>query len=41
MHSRPVLFPLGGPVSVTLVTAWEIHPLRTRHGLTLRTALDR
>ncbi|MFF2651298.1 hypothetical protein [Streptomyces sp. NPDC058045] len=32
---------LGGPVSVTAVSLWELRRLRTRHGLTLRGALLR
>ncbi|HET9379328.1 MAG TPA: hypothetical protein VFP69_00665 [Streptomyces sp.] len=32
---------LGGPLSVTLVSLWELRRLRTRHGLTLRRALGR
>ncbi|MFC9928647.1 hypothetical protein [Streptomyces sp. NPDC127190] len=34
-------FLLGGPVSVTLLSVWEIRRLRTRHGVTLRVALGR
>ncbi|XVQ15626.1 hypothetical protein ACQP1W_24780 [Spirillospora sp. CA-255316] len=32
---------LGGPLSVTAVSLWELRRLRTRHGLTLRQALGR
>ncbi|MDK0521767.1 hypothetical protein [Streptomyces sp. ML-6] len=32
---------LGGPLSVTAVSLWELRRLRSRHGLTLRTALGR
>jgi hypothetical protein len=32
---------LGGPLSVTMVSLWELRRLRTRHGLTLRQALGR
>jgi hypothetical protein len=32
---------LGGPLSVTAVSLWELRRLRTRHGLTLRIALGR
>lgn len=34
-------FLLGGPLSVTLLSVWEIRRLRRRHGVTLRTALGR
>ncbi|MFE7277296.1 hypothetical protein [Streptomyces sp. NPDC057623] len=34
-------FLLGGPVSVTLLSVGELHRLRRRHGLTLRSALGR
>ncbi|HET6857799.1 MAG TPA: hypothetical protein VFH94_12010 [Streptomyces sp.] len=36
-----LLFTLGAPLSVTAVTVWEMHRLRTRHGITLRGALLR
>ncbi|MFJ9378946.1 hypothetical protein [Streptomyces sp. NPDC101455] len=36
-----LLFLLGPPVSVTLLSAWELRRLRVRHGLTLRAALAR
>ena len=32
---------LGGPLSVTAVSLWELRRLSTRHGLTLRQALGR
>ena len=32
---------LGGPLSVTLVSLWELRRLKTRHGRTLRQALGR
>lgn len=32
---------LGGPLSVTAVSLWELRRLKTRHGLTLRQALGR
>ncbi|MFF9066311.1 hypothetical protein ACF09E_13255 [Streptomyces sp. NPDC014891] len=35
------LFVLGAPVTVTALSWWELHRLRRRHGLTLRTALGR
>ncbi|WAM00569.1 hypothetical protein [Streptomyces sp. Je 1-369] len=28
---------LGGPVSVTAVALWELHRMRTRHGVRIRT----
>ncbi|MEV7191029.1 hypothetical protein AB0N81_04350 [Streptomyces sp. NPDC093510] len=28
---------LGGPVSVTAVALWELHRMRTRHGVRVRT----
>ncbi|GAA4360853.1 hypothetical protein GCM10023088_00400 [Actinomadura verrucosospora] len=34
-------FILGAPLSVTAVAMWELHRLRTRHGLTVRGALGR
>ncbi|WP_251093566.1 hypothetical protein [Streptomyces sp. Caat 7-52] len=34
-------FLLGGPVSVTALSVWEVRRLRTRHGMTLRGALGR
>ncbi|NDU71727.1 hypothetical protein GWI34_03660 [Actinomadura sp. DSM 109109] len=32
---------LGGPLSVTLTSLWELHRLKARHNLTLRRALGR
>ncbi|MQY14545.1 hypothetical protein SRB5_47130 [Streptomyces sp. RB5] len=32
---------LGGPVSITLISVWELRRLRSRHGITLRAALLR
>ncbi|WUH99693.1 hypothetical protein OHR68_40455 [Spirillospora sp. NBC_00431] len=32
---------LGGPLSVTAVSFWELRRLKTRHNLTLRQALGR
>ncbi|MFF7725904.1 hypothetical protein [Streptomyces sp. NPDC008001] len=32
-------FMLGGPLSVTALSVWEVRRLRARHGITLRTAL--
>ncbi|MEV4504647.1 hypothetical protein [Streptomyces klenkii] len=32
-------FMLGGPLSVTALSVWEVRRLRTRHGITLRAAL--
>ncbi|MFJ6718591.1 hypothetical protein [Streptomyces sp. NPDC091259] len=34
-------FLLGGPLSVTALSVWEVRRLRSRHGITLRTALGR
>ncbi|MFF4645965.1 hypothetical protein [Streptomyces sp. NPDC001389] len=34
-------FMLGGPLSVTGLSFWEVRRLRTHHGITLRTALGR
>ncbi|WP_137991302.1 hypothetical protein [Streptomyces vilmorinianum] len=34
-------FSLGGPLSVTLLSLWEVRRLRIRHGVTLRSALGR
>ncbi|WP_329217745.1 hypothetical protein OG352_16320 [Streptomyces sp. NBC_01485] len=34
-------FLVGGPLSVTLLSVWEIRRLRRRHGVTLRSALGR
>ncbi|MEU8774312.1 hypothetical protein [Streptomyces sp. NPDC048606] len=34
-------FLLGGPLSVTALSVWEVRRLRARHGITLRTALGR
>ncbi len=34
-------FLLGGPVSVTALSVWEVRRLRARHGVTLRRALGR
>ncbi|MEU2392888.1 hypothetical protein [Streptomyces sp. NPDC007369] len=34
-------FLLGGPVSVTALSVWEVRRLRTRYGITLRGALGR
>ncbi|MEU8432865.1 hypothetical protein AB0F18_08095 [Streptomyces sp. NPDC029216] len=34
-------FMLGGPLSVTGLSVWEVRRLRTHHGITLRTALGR
>ncbi|MFD7130365.1 hypothetical protein [Streptomyces sp. NPDC059894] len=34
-------FLLGGPLSVTALSVWEIRRLRRRHGVTLRSALGR
>ncbi|MCX4762442.1 hypothetical protein OG562_15945 [Streptomyces sp. NBC_01275] len=34
-------FLLGGPLSVTLLSVWEVRRLRRRHGVTLRSALGR
>jgi hypothetical protein len=34
-------FLLGGPLTVTALSVWEIRRLRVRHGVTLRTALGR
>ncbi|MFD7625572.1 hypothetical protein ACFV7Q_05910 [Streptomyces sp. NPDC059851] len=34
-------FLLGGPLSVTALSAWEVRRLRTRYGITLRGALGR
>lgn len=35
------LFTLGGPVSVTALSVWELRRLRTRYGMTMRAALGR
>lgn len=34
-------FMVGGPVSVTVLSVWEVRRLRSRHGITLRVALGR
>ncbi|MFD3876081.1 hypothetical protein [Streptomyces sp. NPDC058623] len=34
-------FMLGGPLSVTALSLWEVRRLRLRHGITLRNALGR
>ncbi|WP_406862706.1 hypothetical protein ABZO31_20685 [Streptomyces sp. HUAS MG47] len=34
-------FMLGGPLSVTALSVWEVRRLRTLHGITLRSALGR
>ncbi|MFG2330367.1 hypothetical protein ACGFMM_12140 [Streptomyces sp. NPDC048604] len=34
-------FMLGGPLSVTALSVWEVRRLRARHGITLRVALGR
>ncbi|OEU85065.1 hypothetical protein DB35_29255 [Streptomyces abyssalis] len=34
-----IAFMMGAPVTVTALAAWELHRLRRRHGLRLRTAL--
>ncbi|MFJ3835436.1 hypothetical protein [Streptomyces sp. NPDC090054] len=34
-------FLLGGPLTVTALSVWEVRRLRSRHGITLRTALGR
>ncbi|MGK5545930.1 hypothetical protein ACSNOH_14520 [Streptomyces sp. URMC 127] len=34
-------FMLGGPLSVTALSVWEVRRLRNRHGITLRVALGR
>ncbi|MFE7618935.1 hypothetical protein [Streptomyces sp. NPDC057496] len=34
-------FMLGGPVTVTVLSVWEVRRLRSRHGITLRVALGR
>ncbi|WP_392895307.1 hypothetical protein [Streptomyces sp. LN699] len=34
-------FMLGGPLSVTALSVWEVRRLRSRHGITLRAALGR
>ncbi|MFF3013662.1 hypothetical protein [Streptomyces sp. NPDC057939] len=34
-------FLLGGPLTVTALSVWEVRRLRARHGITLRTALGR
>lgn len=34
-------FSLGGPLSVTLLSLWEVRRLRVRYGVTLRSALGR
>ncbi|UUU32204.1 hypothetical protein JIX56_21125 [Streptomyces sp. CA-210063] len=34
-------FLLGGPLTVTALSVWELRRLRVRHGVTLRTALGR
>ncbi|MCX4547159.1 hypothetical protein [Streptomyces sp. NBC_01565] len=34
-------FMLGGPLSVTALSLWEVRRLRSHHGITLRTALGR
>ncbi|WP_216588451.1 hypothetical protein [Streptomyces brasiliscabiei] len=34
-------FLLGGPLTVTALSVWEVRRLRVRHGVTLRTALGR
>lgn len=34
-------FLLGGPLTVTALSVWEVRRLRIRHGVTLRTALGR
>ncbi|WP_406008696.1 hypothetical protein OG440_23180 [Streptomyces sp. NBC_00637] len=34
-------FLVGGPLSVTLLSVWEVRRLRRRHGVTLRSALGR
>ncbi|MET9604883.1 hypothetical protein ABZZ17_07410 [Streptomyces sp. NPDC006512] len=34
-------FLLGGPLSVTALSVWEVRRLRTLHGITLRTAMGR
>lgn len=34
-------FLLGGPLSVTALSVWEVHRLRSRYGVTLRSALGR
>ncbi|MEU6988214.1 hypothetical protein ABZ946_33115 [Streptomyces sp. NPDC046324] len=35
------VFSLGGPLSVTLLSLWEVRRLRVRYGVTLRSALGR
>ncbi|MDT9692232.1 hypothetical protein Q5762_28670 [Streptomyces sp. P9(2023)] len=35
------VFSIGGPLSVTLLSVWEVRRLRVRYGVTLRTALGR
>ncbi|GAA2109860.1 hypothetical protein GCM10009780_64620 [Actinomadura alba] len=39
--SMRVVVIIGGPLSVTAVSLWELRRLKTRHGLTLRQALGR
>ncbi|MGW6565070.1 hypothetical protein [Streptomyces sp. NPDC054975] len=34
-------FSFGGPLSVTLLSVWEVRRLRVRHGVTFRSALGR
>lgn len=36
-----VVFMLGGPLTVSAIAAYEMRRLRTRHGITMRTALAR
>jgi hypothetical protein len=36
-----MLFLIGPPLSVTALSYWELHRLRTHHGLTVRQALNR